>query len=51
VIKCVSDGFMTKDLALCVSEGKPVGKDKYLTTQEFIDKVEWYLREKWTAAK
>lgn len=47
VIQSVKDGFMTKDLALCVSEGKPVGKDKYLTTQEYIDKVESYLRGKW----
>jgi isocitrate dehydrogenase len=33
IIKTVEDGFMTKDLALLV------GKDDYLTTQEFISKI------------
>jgi isocitrate dehydrogenase len=32
VIDTVKAGFMTKDLALCVSLGKPVDKSKYLTT-------------------
>ena len=39
VIDTVKSGFMTKDLALCVSLGKPVDKSKYLTTEEFMSKV------------
>jgi hypothetical protein len=35
----VKSGFMTKDLALCVSHGKPVDKSKYQTTDEFMNKV------------
>ena len=30
---------MTKDLALCVSEGKAVDKSKYATTDEFMNAV------------
>jgi len=40
VVETVRNGFMTKDLALCVSHGEPVGEDKYLTTNDFLDKVE-----------
>jgi len=30
---------MTKDLAMCISEGKPVKKEAYCTTQEFMERV------------
>lgn len=46
VIETVRAGFMTKDLALCVSHGEPVTKEKYLTTQEFMDKVSANFQEK-----
>ena len=39
VIETVKKGFMTKDLALCISGGKPVTKAHYLTTDEFMNKV------------
>jgi isocitrate dehydrogenase len=32
VINTVEDGFMTKDLAICVHNTNDVGRDKYLTT-------------------
>ena len=35
---------MTKDLALCISGGKEVSKDKYLTTDAFIEKCAQTLR-------
>jgi isocitrate dehydrogenase len=40
VIETVEKGFLTKDLALCISEGKEVSKDKYLTTEAFMVKIE-----------
>jgi isocitrate dehydrogenase len=45
VIKTVEDGFMTKDLALCISEGKPVDRSKYCSTQEYLNKVDEYLKK------
>lgn len=39
VIETVENGFMTKDLAMCISEGKPVKREAYCTTQEFMQKV------------
>jgi len=30
---------MTKDLAMCISEGKPVKKEAYRTTHEFMQDV------------
>lgn len=30
---------MTKDLAMCISEGKPVKRSAYCTTQEFMERV------------
>lgn len=36
VIMTVEQGSMTKDLAMCVSEGKPVKRDAYRTTNEFM---------------
>jgi isocitrate dehydrogenase len=46
VIETVEKGFMTKDLALCISEGKEVSKDKYLTTETFMNRVEETLKSK-----
>ena len=45
IIKCVEDGFMTKDLAICVYDTNSPPRDKWLTTEEFIDKIADYLRE------
>jgi isocitrate dehydrogenase len=38
VILTVERGHMTKDLALCISEGKEVPRSKYCTTEEFMNK-------------
>ena len=46
VIETVRAGFMTKDLALCISHGEPVSADKYLTTKQFMDKVSANFKEK-----
>ena len=45
VIKCVEDGFMTKDLAICVLDTMNVPRQKYCETIEFIKKVAEYLRK------
>lgn len=39
IIETVEAGFMTKDLAICVHNTNDVSRDKYQTTQEFLDKV------------
>jgi len=46
VIECVEQGFMTKDLAICVLGNNNPPRDKWLTTQEFIDKCAEFLRNK-----
>jgi isocitrate dehydrogenase len=45
VIKCVEDGFMTKDLTICVMGTMNVPREKYCETIEFIKKVAEYLRK------
>jgi len=44
VIITVERGFMTKDLALCTSNGKNVPRSKYCSTEEFMKKCEDTLR-------
>eukprot|EP01015_Nassula_variabilis_P036407 TRINITY_DN9395_c0_g2_i2.p1 TRINITY_DN9395_c0_g2~~TRINITY_DN9395_c0_g2_i2.p1 ORF type:complete len:235 (-),score=61.02 TRINITY_DN9395_c0_g2_i2:83-787(-) len=44
IIQCVEDGFMTKDLAISAYDTNTPSRDKYLNTEEFIDKVAEYLR-------
>ena len=39
VIETVENGYMTKDLALCISEGKEVNKSKYCTTEGFLNRI------------
>jgi len=39
VIETVESGSMTKDLAMCQSEGKAVPRSAYRTTQEFMGDV------------
>ena len=39
VIETVKQGHMTKDLALCVSNGKPVTRAQYQTTEEYMNSV------------
>lgn len=46
VIETVEKGFMTKDLAMCISEGKEVPRSKYCTTDEFMKKCEETLRHR-----
>lgn len=48
VIETVEKGFMTKDLALCVAGTSNVDRSKYLTTQDYMDKVEQFLKAKLT---
>eukprot|EP01017_Pseudomicrothorax_dubius_P042183 TRINITY_DN684_c0_g1_i1.p1 TRINITY_DN684_c0_g1~~TRINITY_DN684_c0_g1_i1.p1 ORF type:complete len:415 (+),score=144.79 TRINITY_DN684_c0_g1_i1:130-1374(+) len=48
VIETVEAGFMTKDLAICVHNTNTPPRDKYLNTEEFIDKVAENLRAKLT---
>merc|ERR1712032_106812 len=43
IIKTIEDGFMTKDLAICVHGTNAPARDQYLNTFEFIDKVAEYL--------
>lgn len=46
IIETVEKGFMTKDLALCISEGKEVPRSKYCSTEEFMKRCEETLRAK-----
>ena len=46
IIETVEAGFMTKDLAICVEGRNDVSRDKYLTTQEFMDKLDQNLKAK-----
>ena len=39
VISTVEQGFMTKDLAICVEGTNDVAREKWLTTMDFIKKV------------
>jgi isocitrate dehydrogenase len=39
VIETVENGFMTKDLAICVHNDNKVSRNKYCNTLEFIQKV------------
>ena len=50
VIETVEKGFMTKDLAMCISEGKEVPKSKYCTTEVFMKRCEETLRARLGAA-
>ena len=42
---------MTKDLALCVSGGKPVERKQYCSTNEFMLKVSNAFKKKMQGAK
>jgi len=46
VVETVEAGQMTKDLAICVYNTNTPPRDKWLTTEEFIDKVAANLRKK-----
>jgi isocitrate dehydrogenase len=46
VIETVEKGYMTKDLALCISEGKEVPRSKYCSTEEFMKRCEETLKAK-----
>jgi len=48
VIKTVENGSMTKDLAMCISEGKPVPRTAYRTTQEFMADIAATFKASWT---
>jgi isocitrate dehydrogenase len=50
VIETVEKGHMTKDLALCISEGKEVPRSKYCSTEEFMNRCEETLRNKLSSA-
>jgi len=44
-IETVESGFMTKDLAVCI-QGNKVSSDKYLNTEDFLDKLDANLQAK-----
>ncbi len=44
-IETVESGFMTKDLAVCI-HGNKVSSDKYLNTEDFLDKLDANLQAK-----
>jgi len=46
VIETIENGGMTKDLAILAHNTNDVSKDKYLTTEEFIDKCAETLKKK-----
>ena len=46
VIESVEQGFMTKDLAICVHNTNDVPRSSWLTTQDFITKVAEILAQK-----
>lgn len=41
-IKTVEEGFMTKDLALLIGS-----KQKWLSTTDFLDKIDENLKKQW----
>lgn len=45
IIELVESGVMTKDLAINIAGTINVAREKYVNTQEFIDKVEELLRK------
>lgn len=45
-ISTIEEGFMTKDLAICIKGMNNVKRSDYLETFEFIDKVAENLRKK-----
>jgi len=49
VIEAVENGFMTKDLAICVHNTNDVPRSSWLTTQDFINKVAEILNQKMSA--
>jgi isocitrate dehydrogenase len=49
VIETVEQGFMTKDLAICVFGSNDVPRSKYQSTDEFIKKIHDNFEKKWTA--
>ena len=44
VISAVESGFMTKDLALCMKSQKELKREDWMTTAEFMNKLEQLLR-------
>ena len=49
VIQTVEEGFMTKDLAICVYDTNTPDRSKWLTTEEFIDKCAEYVQKNLSA--
>jgi isocitrate dehydrogenase len=48
VIETIESGSMTKDLAMCISEGKPVPRSAYRSTQEFMGDIQARFHTKLT---
>jgi len=49
VVETIEAGFMTKDLAIQVNNTNNPSRDKYLNTEQFIDKLAENLRKKLAA--
>ena len=47
VIETVENGFMTKDLAICIAGTMQVAREKYLNTQEFMAKIKETFDKRW----
>jgi isocitrate dehydrogenase len=50
VIESVEQGFMTKDLAICVHNTNDVPRSSWLNTQDYIAKVAEIQRAKYNSA-
>jgi isocitrate dehydrogenase len=46
IIETIENGGMTKDLAILVANSNNVAREKYLNTEEFIDKIAENLKKK-----
>jgi len=47
-IKTIEDGFMTKDLALCI-HGSHMRREHWLNTEQFFEKLDEIFRAEWVA--
>jgi len=45
-IETMENGFLTKDLAIIVHNSNDVSRDKYVNSEEFIDKVAEHLKKR-----
>ena len=51
IIEAVENGFMTKDLAICVAGTNNVKREQYLNTEEFMKKIKETFDARWGKLK